>query len=44
MSLQFAARKYANALYDVAEKNNALDAFGRDMASLVSTLYAHPTL
>ena len=44
MSLQFAARKYANALYDVAEKNNALDAVGRDMASLVATLDAHPNL
>jgi F-type H+-transporting ATPase subunit delta len=44
VSAQSIARKYASALYDIAEKNHSSDGVARDIASLIATLDANVEL
>jgi len=44
MSLRSVARRYAGALFDVAKKNNTLDAAERQMGAFSDLLGGHPEL
>jgi F-type H+-transporting ATPase subunit delta len=44
MSAQSVARKYANALHQVAAKNGSVDRIGRDLSDLVGLLDGSPDL
>lgn len=44
MSVQSSARRYASALYQVAEKNGSTDQVHRDMTALVEILATHADL
>ncbi|MEO7191752.1 MAG: ATP synthase F1 subunit delta [Vicinamibacterales bacterium] len=44
MSTQSLARQYANAAYDVARRNDVVEAVGRDLADLAAIISTHPDL